>query len=210
MRFSDRRQAGELLAEKLTSVRSNSAIVVGLARGGVVVAAALARKLGLPLDVLVVKKIPSPADSEMAIGALAPDNVTRVDWKLAHLVGADECFINEQIARLNEEVKKRTLLYRKGVGPLVVRNKTVIAVDDGVATGSTIESAILWFKKKHADTIIVALPVVPSELVAKIKPEVDSLVTLEEPERLSAVGEFYQHFPQVTDAEVIELLKKNT
>lgn len=210
MRFSDRRQAGKLLAEKITSVRSNSAIVVGLARGGVVVAAALARKLGLPLDVLVVKKIPSPADSEMAIGALAPDNITRVDWKLAHLVGADEYFINEQIARLDEEVKKRTLLYRKGVGPLIVRNKTVIAVDDGVATGSTIESAIVWFKKKHADTIIVASPVVPLELVAKIKPEVDSLVTLEEPERLSAVGEFYEHFPQVTDAEVIELLKKNT
>lgn len=205
--FTDRQQAGALLAEKLLAHRLAGAIVIGLPRGGVVVAAKIAHKIKLPLDVVVVKKIPSPGQAELGIGALAPDDVTHVDWKLAHRVGADEGYIRTQSAELNDKIKQKTLLYRRGKKPLSVRDKVVIIVDDGLATGATMEAAIKWFKKKKVRRIIVAIPVAPPEVVAKIKPEVSELVVLETPGDFSAVGQFYKDFPQVEDNEVIQLLR---
>ncbi|KKW32068.1 MAG: Phosphoribosyl transferase [Candidatus Uhrbacteria bacterium GW2011_GWA2_53_10] len=195
MVFTDRTQAGNLLAEKLSSYHGSLAVVVGLARGGVVTARAVADALKLPLDVLVVKKIGAPGQEELAIGALAPDGVSYGD------------FVKSQITILNNQIKQKTLLYRKGRKPYRFREKTVILVDDGAATGATIEAAIRWVRKKHAKKIVVALPVVPKELMPKIAPEVDELVVLETPDDFRAVGQFYNDFRQIGDKEVIELLK---
>lgn len=207
MIFTDRHSVGLLLVEKLSHYRGSDTVILGLARGGLRVASSLAFGLGVPLDVLVVKKIPAPGQSELAIGALAPDGVSFVDWKFAHRVGADEEYIRTQIRQLADQIKQKTALYRKSKKPLNVRDKTVVIVDDGVATGATLEAAIKWTRKKHARSVIAAIPVMPADTVSKIKPEVDELIVLETPAEFAAVGQFYKDFPQVEDREVIELLR---
>ena len=206
MVFNDRTQAGNLLAEKLSSYRGSAAVVVGLARGGAATACAVSDTLKLSLDVLVVKKISAPGEAELAIGALAPDDVSFIDWRFAQRLGVDEKYIKEAISHQSSAIREKSLLYRKGRKPYRFKEKIVILVDDGAATGATIEAAIKWLKKKHASKIIVALPVAPKELLQKISPEVDGLVVLETPHDFRAVGEFYQTFEQLTDKEVIELL----
>ncbi|OGG24008.1 hypothetical protein A3A79_02315 [Candidatus Gottesmanbacteria bacterium RIFCSPLOWO2_01_FULL_43_11b] len=206
--FTTRTDAGTNLAKKLVGYKGLTAVVLGLPRGGVVVASVVSQKLGLPLDVLVIKKIPSILEPELGIGALAPDNVSFVSWKLAHRVGADEAYLRIKNQELNDQIKKKILLYRKGRRPLDVKNKIVIVVDDGAATGATLEVAILWLRKKKAGKIVVAVPVAPISVVSKIKPEVHELVVIETPDDFSAVGQFYKEFPQVEDEEVVKLLRQ--
>jgi predicted phosphoribosyltransferase len=207
--FTDRYHAGQLLSEKLSPYRSSPCIVIGLVRGGVVVASVIAKSLNAPLDALVVKKIPSPMEPELGIGALAPDGVSYIDWRLAHRVGADEDYMNNQIRTLQEVIREKILLYRRGRKPFNVKGKVVILVDDGVATGATFEAAVKWLRKKKAGKIIAAVPVVPSEILGRMRPEVHDLVLLEEAAALHAVGQFYSSFPQIEDKEVIALLKKS-
>lgn len=205
--FTTRTDAGAKLGEKLSQYKGAPAIVLGLPRGGVVVAWAVSAVLALPLDVLVVKKIPSPDQPELGVGALAPDDVFFVDWRLALRVGADEAYLRSRIRQLADQIKEKILLYRKNRKPLDVKNKIVIVVDDGAATGATLEAAILWFRKKKAKKIVVGLPVAPPDVISKIKPEVSELVVLETPRDFSAVGQFYKEFPQVDDSEVVQLLR---
>lgn len=206
MIFTDRHSAGLLLLGKLVPWRGKDSIILGLARGGVVVASAIASGLDVPLDVLVVKKIPAPGESELALGALTPDGVSYVDWKFAGRLGVDEEYIKSQIRQLTDQIKQKTSIYRKRKKPINVRDKTVIIVDDGVATGATLEAAIKWTRKKHAGRIIAAIPVMPADTLGKIKPEVDELIVLEAPREFAAVGQFYKDFPQVEDSEVVQLL----
>lgn len=208
MVFKDRHEAGKLLSDRLTSYDGTESLVLGLARGGIIVASEIARKLHLPLDILVVKKIPSPVQPELAIGALAPDGVFYVDWRLAHRVGADEEYVHAQILTLAEHIKQKTRLYRKGRRPLETKGKTVLVIDDGAATGATLLGAIRWLKKKNAATIVAAVPVAPSEVERMLRPHVDKLVITHLPVEFSAVGQFYKEFPQVEDEEVVELLTR--
>lgn len=207
MVLKDRQQAGVRLSEKLSSYRGTGAIIVGLARGGVAVAKTLADHLNLPFDVLVIKKIGAPGQEELAIGALAPDGVSHVDRRFAQRLGVDETYIQEEIRRKTSDVRLKTDLYRKGRKPYRLRDKTVILVDDGAATGATMEVAIKWLRKKHAKRIVVAVPIAPKELMPKIAPEVDELIVLETPDEFSAVGQFYNDFRQISDEEVVELLQ---
>lgn len=206
MVFTDRTQAGNLLAEKLSSYRGTRGIILGLARGGVKTARAVANILKLPLDVLVVKKIGVPGQEELAIGALAPDGVSFIDWRFTQRLGVDDDFVTSQITNLNDQIRQKTLVYRKGKKPYKFLEKVVILVDDGAATGATIEAAIKWLKKKHAKKIVIALPVAPKEFLSKIAPEVDELVILETPSEFQAVGQFYRDFKQIGDKEVVALL----
>lgn len=234
MFFKDRQHAGTLLADKLAAYKGKDIVVFGLARGGVVVAHQLANILHTPLDVLVIKKISSPMNPEFAIGALAPDGVSFINWKLAQRVGVDERYIKEAISRLprsssssprpashsnrgelgeageasqTSAIRQKTLLYRKGGRPYRLKEKVVLLVDDGAATGATMEAAVKWCRKKHARRIIVALPVAPTEFVERVKHTVDHCIVLYTPTDFSAVGQFYKKFPQVEDREVIELLQ---
>lgn len=208
MTFADRHEAGILLAEQLTRFSGSSAIVLGLARGGVVVAWTVAQKLKLPLDVLIVKKIPAPGQSELAIGALAPDGVTYIDWKFVQRLGVDNEYVHTKIKELGEQIKIKTHIYRKRMRPLDVRDRTVIVVDDGIATGATLQAALKWFHKKRVRKIVAALPVAPIEIIGKIRPEVDELIVMQTPQDFTSVGQFYKNFPQIEDREVVELLKE--
>lgn len=207
MVFTDRHQAGVLLADKLSTYRGSRSVVVGLARGGVATARAIADALHLPLDVVVVKKIGVPDEPELAIGALAPDNISSINWRFAQNLGVEEAYIKDAISRQSSAISEKTRLYRKGRKPYRLRDKTAILVDDGAATGATIEAAIKWLRKKHAKKIVIALPVAPKELSPKIAPEADELVVFESPTEFTAVGQFYKHFNQVTDEEVVALLR---
>lgn len=207
MMFKDRHEAGTLLAQKLLSHRGKVGCIIGLARGGMAVAKAIAGELDLPLDVLVVQKIGAPGQRELALGALAPDGVSFINWRLVQRLGVDNDFVKSQIVNLNDQIRQKTLLYRKGRKPYAFREKTVILVDDGAATGATIEVAIQWLRKKHAKSIAVALPVVPKEVLPKITPEVSEVVVLDSSNEFSSVGQFYKDFTQVTDEQVVELLK---
>ncbi|MBU1327097.1 phosphoribosyltransferase [Patescibacteria group bacterium] len=206
MIFTNRQHAGLLLAEKLAGYREKSAIVVGLARGGVQVAGSVSSALSLPLDVLVVKKIPSPYQAEYAIGALAPNNVSIIHWPSAHRIGVDEAYIKEVISRQQAEIRKKQALYRKGRKPFNVAGKVIILVDDGAATGATLEAAVKWLKKKKAGKIVLAIPVASVEAIRSLKPETEEMVVLETPDEMGAVGQFYRSFTQVGDSEVVEAL----
>ncbi|OGG12047.1 hypothetical protein A2Z00_03255 [Candidatus Gottesmanbacteria bacterium RBG_13_45_10] len=208
MVFTDRTQAGKLLASKCTSYAATNVCVVGLARGGVVVAHAIASKLALPLDVVVIKKIPAPGNEELALGAVAPEGIIQVDWRLTQRTGADEAYIQMHRDRLTEEIKQKTLLYRKGKKPISLFLKTVLLVDDGAATGATMEAAIKWAKSKKPAKVVAVLPVAPSDTVAKIAPEVDTLIVGESVNHMQAVGEWYKNFSQVSDENVIQLLNE--
>ena len=205
--FKDRQRAGVLLSQKLTSLKGSNSLVLGLARGGVVVAKSVAHLLALPYDVIVVKKLSSSYNPEYALGAVAPDGVFVVDWPAAHRVGVDEDFVNTQIVTLSQTIKEKLVSYRKGKKPLEVKGRTAIIVDDGAATGATMEAAIRWLRKKKAKKIIVALPVAPPETIARLRPEADDLVVYETPRDLSSVAEYYESFPQIEDTEVIKLLR---
>ena len=207
MVFANRIEAGERLSEKLTPYKGTSAIVIGLARGGVVVASTIAKKLTLPLDVASIKKVSPSYDPELALGAVAPDAVTFRDYKLAQRLGIDDQYLQEEILNKSEQVKQKMQLYRKGKGPFSVEGKIVIVVDDGVATGATMEAAVKWLRKKKAKKIVAAIPVATPAVMSALKPEVDELVVLETPHDFSSVGEFYTDFAPVEDTDVIQLLK---
>lgn len=199
-------QAGVLLAKKLREFVGKSTVVIGLARGGVPVAAAIASALQIPVDVMVVKKIGSPMNPEFGLGAVAPDGVTFIDWRTAHRVGVDEHYMNKAVSDQQSAVSEKTRQYRKGKKPYQLKDKTVIVADDGAATGASLEAAIKWLRVKKARKIIVALPVAPLDVVSKIKPEVDHLIALETPKEFGSVGQWYEDFEQVEDGEVIKML----
>lgn len=207
MLLKSRSDAGKLLADKLLPYRHTPVVVLGLANGGVVTARSIFRVLGGTLDVLVVKKIPSPYDAEFALGAVAPDNVRVIHWKDAQRAGADEEYMSRAVSALSAGIKQRSAYLRKGRKPLAVAEKTVILVDDGAATGATMEAAVLWARKKQARNIVVALPVLEADVAAKLRPEVHALVALAEVSGMRSVGACYESFAQISDQEVIQLLQ---
>lgn len=206
--FKDRKEAGLKLAEKLHAYGGPDTLVIGLARGGVVTAAQIATLLSLPLDVLVIKKISSPSNPEFALGALAPDSIRIVHWVEAQRMGVDEEYVRSIETTLSSEVGQRMHRYRKGKKPLRVEGKTVILVDDGAATGASMEAAVLWARKKRAASIIVALPVTAEEAIRTFTQDVKEVVVLEVRNNLNSVGEYYETFNQLSDEDVIPLLQR--
>ena len=204
--FSDRTDAGTKLANELRLGTYTVQLVIGLARGGAVIARAISDALGIPTDILVVKKIGSPVNTELAIGALAPDGVSYLNDRLARQTGADTAYITSQISRLTGEIKQKTRFYRSGMPPVDIHGKTVILTDDGIATGATMIAAIRWAQYKRAKTILVAVPVAPPDVVTALRALVRTVVVLETKTDFGAVGEFYTRFPQLTDADVVKLL----
>lgn len=201
--FKDRKAAGKLLAEKLREYKnSKDTLVLGIPRGGVVVAYEIAKELKLPLNVIITRKIGHPYQSELAVGAVAADG--EVIGEFGGLEG-----IREILEQEVEEIKRREKLYRQGREPLKIAGKTVILVDDGIATGATILSAIKFLKRYKAKKIILAVPVASEDSVDKIILELGNskdAIVLETPENFQAVGQFYQSFDPVEDWEVVQLL----
>jgi predicted phosphoribosyltransferase len=208
-RFRDRREAGRLLAGKLTGYANRpDVLLLALPRGGVSVAYEVARALRAPLDVFVVRKLGVPGHEELAMGALAPDGVRILNQEVVKALDIPESIIDEVAAQELEELKRRERLYRGSRPPPDLRGRTVILVDDGLATGATMRAAIRALRQQQPARIVVAVPVGAPETCSEFQQEADEVVCARTPEQLYAVGLWYRDFSQTTDEEVRELLER--
>jgi predicted phosphoribosyltransferase len=206
--FLDRREAGRILAERLKKYAGmKDAMVLGLPRGGVVVAYEVAETLGLPLDVFVVRKIGLPGQEEFAIGALASGGTCVVDEVTARLAGVSTERLERVVQNELKELCRRERLYREG-RPLDLADKIVLVVDDGLATGSTMQAAVVALKKRGVRKIVVAVPVGSEEACSSFKDEADETICAVIPKPFYAVGVWYDDFRQTTDEEVRSLLHR--
>lgn len=208
MIFKDRTEAGKLLAEKLEKYVDKETVILALPRGGVVVAAEIAKNLNAPLDLVIVRKIGHPMNPEYAIGALADGEIV-LNQAETDLI--DKNVLERIIDQEKAEAQRRRTIYLADKKGILLKNKTVILVDDGLATGLTVEAAILAVKKQTPKKIIVAVPVAPQDTFEKLKSLLNEIVVLELPIYFAgAIGAYYENFSQVSDEEVIELLKNAT
>lgn len=207
--FRDRRDGGRQLAGPLWRyAEKRDAIVIGLPRGGVVTAAALAECLDLPLDVLVVRKLGTPGQEELAMGAIGPGAIRVLNADVIAVLHISPAQIDAETRREQFELDRRERLYRGDRGPLDLEGRTVIVVDDGLATGSTMEAALAVIRAHHPGRIVLAVPVAPADTLERLRAEVDEVVCLMTPEPFVAVGYRYKHFPQVEDREVVRILAR--
>jgi putative phosphoribosyl transferase len=203
--FVDRQEAGRQLAEALADLTGEDVVILGIPRGGVVVAAEVARVHGWPLDTVIPRKIRAPGNPELGLGAIAP-GVRVLDQQMLELLGVSESYLEREIAEEEQEIERRSEAYRRGRPAVDVKGKVVIVVDDGIATGGTATAATRWAKAQGARRVILAVPVAPAEGVRNLSREADEVVCLETPEPFYAVGQWYQEFPQTSDEEVVQIL----
>ncbi|UZJ43548.1 phosphoribosyltransferase [Marinimicrobium sp. C6131] len=206
-RFADREAAGQALAQKLAELGDLSgAVVLGLPRGGVPVAAEVARQLHVPLDVINVRKLGVPWQPELAMGAIAEQDIRILHSKLIQKLDVSPEALEAVTDREQATLARRTAQFRRGHPAPELAQRTVILVDDGLATGATMEAAIAAVRKQHPARIIVALPVGPAGTRRHFSALADDCVCLLEPRNFQAVGQWYQQFDQVSDQAVCDLL----
>jgi predicted phosphoribosyltransferase len=206
MQFADRRQAGQVLAQKLARYRDDrDVIVLALPRGGVPVAYEVAQALHAPLDVFIVRKLGLPGHEEFAMGAIASGGVMVMNPDVAAF-HVPEAAIEAVIARERAELSRREALYRGDRPPVSLADRIAILVDDGLATGSTMLAAATAVKLQHPKAVVVAVPVAAAETCLAFRSKVDDVVCAMTPEPFRAVGLWYRDFRQVTDEDVRELL----
>jgi putative phosphoribosyl transferase len=205
--YDNRRHAGEVLARSLTGYAGRTdVLVLGLVRGGVPVAAQVASALGVPLDVLVVRKLGVPWAPEVAFGALGPGGVVVHNPSVeARIANADVAGV---IAHESAELTRREALYRRGRPPLDLNGRVAIVVDDGLATGATARAAVAVARRMGAAAVVVAVPVGADDAIALLTAEADDVVCPLRPARFGAVSAYYDAFPQTTDGEVVALLRR--
>jgi putative phosphoribosyl transferase len=206
VRFQDRHDAGRQLAGLLGHLREERPLVVGIPRGGVPVAAEVASALGAPLDVTVVRKIGAPQNPEFAIGALAEGGVHVLSERVVRAVGLSDSELETLIARVDRELGERLRSYRGAREPVELTGRTVILVDDGLATGSSALAAVWSLRKRCAARVILAVPVAAPESMHALRDEADEVVCVEMPDDLWAIGFWYEDFRPTTDEEVVALL----
>ncbi len=208
MVYTDRKDAGKQLAEKLTHYRDKAdVIVLGLPRGGVTVAHEVAKALHCPLDILIVRKIGFPGNPELAVGAVSETGAVVFNEDIVSGYGVSREYLQRETARQKEEIARRVALYRGSKGVPSLAGKTVILVDDGVATGATMKAAISTLNKERLAKLVVALPVASQESEREISAMVDECVCLQAPAGFRAVGNYYRDFTQVEDEDVVAMLK---
>ena len=205
--FRDRREAGRRLAERLTDYAALEPVVLGLARGGVPVAAEVASRLGAPLDVLVVRKVGVPWQPELALGAVAEGDVRILNRALVRELGLGPRDVASAVTHERAELERRVRAYRGDRQAVPVAGRVAIVVDDGLATGATARAAIESMRSRGARSVILAAPVGPPASVLELKAVADAVVVLDQPTDLWAVGQFYRDFRQTSDQEVVELLE---
>ena len=207
MYFQDRHEAGQLLAEELDFLKGRKdVIILAIPRGGVVVGYEVAKALGAPLEVYITHKIGAPYNPELAIGAVASDGGVFLDGNLIGQIGVPESYIEAETKRQQDEIKRRMTRYQGKRPPPELGGKTVVLVDDGVATGATTLVAIRALKKQRPAELILAIPVAPPDTIAGLRREADRVVCLATPEPFWAIGRFYVDFSQTSDEEVMALL----
>lgn len=205
--FQDRQETGQKLAQKLKPYQAEHPLILALPRGGVPIGFEVAKALKATLDVLVVRKLGAPWDPELGVGAVAP-GVQILDEASLHTLAIKPSSMTPILDKEIQEMNRRIHLYRQDADFPSLTGRTVILVDDGLATGMTTRAAIEAVKKLNPSKVILAVPVGPISTVAALKKLVDVLICLESPSPFYAVGSFYKNFPQVSDEEVISLLKE--
>lgn len=207
MIFRDRKDGGEQLAQELLKYRNLPEVVVlGLPRGGVVTAFEVAKALHLPLDIICPRKIGAPFNPELAIGAITETGEGVFHYDLISRLGVSERYIQQEVEKEKKQAQRRLTLFRKNRPKINLEGKTVILVDDGLATGATMQAAIKSAKAEGAAKVVVAIPVAPPDTYDKIQEMVDEIIALSTPSFFQAVGQFYEDFSQTEDEEVVELL----
>lgn len=210
-RFLNRVDAGRQLARRLAQYANKSNVtVVGLPRGGVPVAAEVAKALAAPLDVCVVRKLGAPSQPELAMGAIAEGGVRVLNQDVIHELGLSPQEIEAAAAREFAELDRRVARFRSGGAPKSLRDRTVILVDDGLATGATMEAAVAAVRQQSPERIIVSAPVGASDTCRRFRALADEVVCLNCPEPFYAVGQWYEVFDQTSDEEVVALLRNQS
>ena len=208
MIFKDRREAGKLLAKKLTEFRSKKAIVLGIPRGGVVVAFEISKRLNIPLNIIMVRKISHPLHPEFGLGAIAEGNVQIFDKKTMESIGIGEKDLKDVLKKEKKELGRRIKVYRKLKPYPKLKEMNVILVDDGLATGVTAKAAIASVRKEDPSKIIFATPVASEDISREIESLADNFLCLDRVAELSAISLWYEEFYPVEDKEVIKLLRQ--
>jgi len=206
--YPDRWTAGTVLAKLLVKQNVSTPLVFAVPRGGIIVAAPIIKRLGAGLEILVTRKIGHPYNPEVAIGAVMPDGSAILDVALIEVLNIQAEYIEHAIDKELEELRRRIKLYSCSSKSLPVADKTVIIVDDGIATGYTMRAAITWLKTLHPKKIMVAVPVAPQDIIRMFAEIVDDIICPLQPLNFEAVGKYYEEFPQNTDEEVLSVLEK--
>ena len=209
VRFQDRSDAGARLAARLLPLRDSDPVVVALPRGGVPVAQKIADALNAPLEVLGVRKLGAPQQPELGMGAIAEDGTGVLDETTLKALGVEEEQLRSIIDREMAELRRRLALYRRERAPLDLTGRTVIVVDDGVATGVTDTAALRAVRRQEPKRVVLAVPVIAPETERAMRGEADEVVSLLTPPALDGVGRWYRDFSQVSDDEVLGLLKSS-
>jgi putative phosphoribosyl transferase len=208
MVFEDRFDAGRKLAEQLERYRGPDTIVLGLPRGGVVVAFEIAKTLRIRLEVLITHKIPAPGNPEYAIGAVAENGEAQLNSEEIDGLGIPATYIRQEIQNQMREIERRKQLYRSGRNLPSLQGRTAIIADDGVATGYTMMAALKAARAEHPSKLVMAVPVGPQETIDELARMADEIVVLSSPSPFFAVGAFYRNFEQTSDQDVQALLRK--
>ncbi len=206
--FATREEAARLLADELTGYAGVDAVVLGIPRGGIIVAAELARRLDADFDVVVARKLGAPMNPELAIGAVSENGQLFLDRSILSYVGADEEYIAEEKQRQQTVIGERLESYRKTLPRMPLEGRVVIVTDDGVATGATMIAALRGVRAEDSGKLIAALPVGPDDTLARLAKEADETICLHVPPYFGALGRFYNDFTQVDDREIIEILEQ--
>jgi putative phosphoribosyl transferase len=210
--FRNRAEAGALLAievsQRLGDVPPNQIVVLGLPRGGVPVAAVVARSLGAPLDVIVVRKLGVPVQPELAMGAIGENGIRVLNAEVLAVTGVRESEFAEVERRERVELERRAALYRGGLAPIDLSAKVAVIVDDGIATGSTATAAAQIARQAGAARVIIATPVAPPTTIRRLASVADEVISVRTPEHFFAIGEWYADFTPTTDDEVRRLLRR--
>lgn len=207
--YKDREDAGKQLAKKLIKYKNNPDVVVlGLPRGGIITAEVIAKALKAPLDIIVARKIGAPENKELAIGAICECGKGLYNSELIQSLDLPLGYLDKMILKEKKEAQRRLKKYRGKKPKIDLKNKIAILVDDGIATGYTMRSAIISVKCRGVRQIVIAVPVLPKDTLKKLKQQVTEVVYLETPVYFGAVGQFYKDFDQTEDEEVVNILNK--
>ena len=210
MLFRDRSDAGRQLAAAMQEFRGRNCVILALPRGGVTVAAEVARSLGAPLDIVLVRKIGAPGHPELAVGSVVDGGVPIIvrDPELLRLTGTSQRAFEEICTRELAEVERRRKLYLGARAPLPLEGRTAIVIDDGLATGNTMRAALQAARQRGPAELVMAVPVAPADTIARFRDAADRVICLATPDPFAAVGQFYADFAQTSDQDVVALLDR--
>jgi putative phosphoribosyl transferase len=212
LKFRDRIDAAEILAERLLDafnnhkINSQDSIILGIPRGGVVIADTIARRISSEFDIIIGRKLGAPENKELAIGAVMEDGTSYINQYLVDALKIKQEYIEKEKLEQENEIKRRKMLYRK-TNHYNIEKRVVTLVDDGIATGATIIAAARWIRKQRPKLLVLAVPVAPSQTVDILRQEADIIEVVFAPSNFNTVGEFYANFSPVADENVIEIMK---